>query len=358
MPHLSLRLAFALAIASTSALAACAAGSTNTFSTSTAGSGTGAGNTGTGNLGGTGGSDITVPDSGTGGEAPLNFLAYAHTGKTLYQFDPKNTSAAPVAVGDFDCYGADGPMMDLAVSKDGKIWGNTATKAYELTVQGTTVHCGSAITLDTGNGNVSFYALTFAPEGVIGTGETLIAGNTAGELWAIDTASGTLKQHGTFGKVPQTDGNGHDYPTKNQGKAWELSGDIVFLANNGKPVGFATVRDCPNPPDKVGCSTTDTLIQIDMTKLKSIGTASVTNAVRGQILESSSCSASGTTAADYEQLLGIAAWNDKVYGFSHNGAIVAIDNVDGSACRVVSSPSLYWNGAGVTTVAPVIVPPA
>jgi hypothetical protein len=318
--------------------------------------GTSSASSSSGAVTGGGGGIVTVPTDGGGGGPALDFLAYAHTGDTLYKFDPKNVTAAPIAVGQFDCNAADGSMYDIAVNKNGDIWGVTAKKAYPLTIQGGSVHCGNAITL--GDGSVTFYALTFAPEGVIGSGETLIAGNTDGELWAINTSTGALEQHGNFGKVPSTDGNGHNYDNGNVGKRWELSGDIVFLANGSKPVGFATVRDCPNPPSKTGCNLTDTLIQIDMTKLKTVGTQSVTSSVRGQILEGSGCSATGTAPEDYQQLLGIAAWNDKVYGFSQSGAIVAIDNDTAEACRLVMVSGTKWYGAGVTTIAPVVVPPA
>ena len=93
----------------------------------------------------------------------------------------------------------------------------------------------------------------------VATAGCTVAGNNAGELWAIDSG-GTLTQHGNFGTVPANDGHGHTYPAANKGQLWELSGDIVFLANGGSPVGFATVRDCPNPPSQTGCSTIDTLI--------------------------------------------------------------------------------------------------
>src|SRR5262249_40186164 len=156
-------------------------------------------------------------------------------------------------------------------------------------------------------------------------------------LHKIDTATGTLQQHGTFGKVPANDGQGNTYA--NQGKAWELSGDIVFLANNGNPVGFATVRDCPSPPDTSGCNTTHTLIEIDMTKLKTVGSQSVTLKVRGQVVKQAGCGGDPTV---YQQTLGIAAWNDKVYGFSHNGAIIEIDNKDGTACQVVNTAGIFW----------------
>lgn len=346
-----------LAFFSLAALVGCAAGTSNTFTTGTGtGSAAGGGVTNTGTGSGTtggGGGLLTLTDGGTGGSAPLDFLAYAHTGTTLFKFEPKDVNAQPVALGDFD--NTDGSMFDIAVNKNGDIWGVTGSNAYHIQVQGGVAHCATPIQI--GDGTARFYGLTFAPDGWIGTGEALIAGNTAGELWLIDTTTGTPKQHGSFGKVPNTDGNGNDYPSDPQstganttvGTPWQLSGDIVFLANGGSPVGFATVRDCVG----TACAKVDTLIQIDMTKLKSEGEQSVTQMVRGQILPKGGC---GGGPEAYQQLLGIAAWNDKVYGFSQSGSIVEIDNSDGKACQAVST-SLKWYGAGLTTTAPVQPPP-
>ncbi len=203
---------------------------------------------------------------------------------------------------------------------------------------------------------VQFYALSFAPPGVLDpVKEVLVAGNTAGELWAIDDA-GKLTLHGNFGNVPADDGNGHDYPSKHIGKRWELSGDIVFLANKGQPVGFATVRDCPNPPVNSGCNPVDTLIQIDMTKIQGASSQSITKSVRGQIVQQAGC-VDPNGQDGYGSMYGIAAWNDKIFGTTHDGAIVQINNADGTACLVKNVPETFWNGAGVTTLAPVIGPP-
>ncbi len=56
-------------------------------------------------------------------------------------------------------------------------------------------------------------------------------------------------------------------------------------------------------------------------------------------------------------MYGIAALGTKVYGFSHNGAIVDIDNTDGGACLVDFNASNLWAGAGVTTQAKIVAPP-
>jgi hypothetical protein len=315
------------------------------------GNGGGSGSLTTTTSGSGGGISTGSQSSGTAGSAPS--VIYSHTNTTLFKLDP--TSLAVTQIGDFDCIGngGDSSMTDVAVDSKGDLWGVSETHVYPLQIQGSTVHCVQQIPLNGGNGAV-FYALTFAPKGTLDpANEVLVAGNSAGELWAIDP-SGQLTQHGTFGTVPANDGNGHSY--QNAGRAWELSGDIVFLANNGQPVGFATVRDCPNPPSSSGCDTSDTLIQIDLTKLGP-GTQVVTQSVRGMVTQGSGCSMYDSHSTDFGKLYGIGAWNDKIYGFSNSGALIDIDNADGSACLVQYFAQNSWAGAGVTTVAPVMAPP-
>jgi hypothetical protein len=348
-------------------LSACAAGQNNGFTESAATQGAGGGggtsSAHSGSGGGTNASssgNFVTSGSGTGGSGggDENFVAYAHTNKVLFSIDPKAANLGITQIGTFDCIGGSGQdsaMTDLAVNQQGDIWGISYTGIYQLVIQGTTIHCAKTIPLNNAS-NVQFFGLTFAPAGVLDpTKEVLVAGNTAGELWAIDEL-GNLSQHGTFGVVPKNDGHGHTYPTANQGKPWQLSGDIVFLANNGSPVGFATVRDCPSTTPQTGCNTTDTLLEIDVSKIKTATTQSVALSVRGQIVKQPGCPDTGN-AGGYGSMYGIAAWNAKVYGFSHAGAIVEIDNTDGSACLVQNLAMDFWDGAGVTTLAPVIVPP-
>lgn len=319
---------------------------------STGGSG-GTGFGGTSN--GTGGSAGGISFGGQGGSAgaaPGPQVIYANTDTVLYKLDPQ--SFALTQIGTFDCVGGNGEdsaMTDLAVDKSLHLWGISQKAAHPLTVQGTTVHCGTPINLNNPQG-VSFYGLTFAPAGVLGSNEVLIGSNSAGQLWEID-ANGNLSEHGTFGIVPSSDGNGHSY--QNAGKPWELSGDIVFLANNGSPIGFATVRDCPNPPSSYNCDKNDTLIQINVSALKTATTQSVTQAVRGEIVPGSNCST--PTSGNLGSFYGIAALNDKVYGFSRSGQIVSVNTTDGTACLVQDYSNDKWAGAGVTTLAPVKPPP-
>ncbi len=346
-------------------LFACSGGESSPSGTSgTAGGGgqgTGGQNVGGENVGGSLFGDGGIPEAGGGGD-PGPAVIYASTDTTLFKLDPSTPNLVLTEVGKFDCIGAGAgkykAMTDIAVDKNENLWGITGHLVLPLTVQaGGVVKCGPTTVLV--NGQVgqtlpTFYALTFAPEDVITPGvEVLMAGDSAGQLWAID-AAGKTTQHGSFGKVPANDGNGHAYDPANVGKVWELSGDLVFLSNKGSPVGFATVRDCPNPPSTTGCSKTDTLIEIDMTKLAVVGSANVTKAVRGAIVKAPGCP---DAATGYGSMYGIAAWNDRVYGFSRTGLLVSMDTNKGGACLVQAYANNMFSGAGVTTLAPVLPPP-
>ncbi|MEO8874803.1 MAG: hypothetical protein ABI461_04375, partial [Polyangiaceae bacterium] len=120
----------------------------------------------------------------------------------------------------------------------------------------------------------------------------------------------------------------------------------------GSPIGFATVR--------VNTTDTDTLIQLDVSLVKP-GTSSAMKSVRGKVQQKSGCAAptTGTMPAvgfGFKSMYGIAAYQDKVYGFSHQGDIVEIDNSDGTACLLNNIGSTQFSGAGITTSAPVVAP--
>lgn len=302
---------------------------------------------------------ITTGSGGAGGGAAL---IYASTDTTLYRLDPTAPNLPLTEIGLFDCIGAAADqykaMTDIAVDQNENLWGITGHVIMPLTIAGNgVVTCGTKTNLVNGTPGQNlptFYALTMAPVGVLDpSAEVLMAADSAGKLWAID-AMGKTTQHGSFGNVPANDGNGYAYDPANVGKVWEISGDLVFLANKGNPVGFATVRDCPNPPSSTGCSKTDTLLEIDMTKLGTPGTSVVAKAVRGAILKAPGC---GDSVTAYGSMYGIAAWNDQVYGFSRTGLLVGINTNKGGACLVQDYPMFNFSGAGVTTLAPVLPPP-
>lgn len=281
----------------------------------------------------------TIDPQNDGGGTPTKTIVYAHTDETLYQLDPLKVTDPLVKVGDFDCVGkgkTDPAMTDIAVSKDGALFGVSQTGAYPLEVQGSTVHCKATWPLPS-SGTV-FYGITMAPENTVAANEVLIAANDNGELFRIDDTTGKTTQVGTLGN-------------DSTGTPWALSGDIVFLANGGNPVGFATVRTCP----KNKCIPTDTLIEIDVAKVKP-GKQSALKAVRGQTNKGTWCQ-NAASPDTFTSMFGIAAFEDKVYGFSRKGELVEIHNDDGTACLVAADPLLKFAGAGVTTTAPVKAPP-
>lgn len=292
--------------------------------------------------------------SGTGGaEGPV--LIYAHTDDTLFLLDPESDTLALTQVGKFGCVddGTIFSMTDFAVDKGEQIWGISAYAVHPLQVNGTGVACGAEIALQTPQ-DPSFYGLTFAPVGVLdATKEVLVAGNNIGQLWSINEG-GELSLRGNFDTVPPDDGHGHPY--EHPGTVFALSGDIVFLANGGNPVGFATVRDCADPTMSTTCSDDNTLIEIDVPKLANMnGNQSVRKSLRGKIVKRAGCTDDTDAAGGfYGDMYGIAAWKSKVYGFSRSGNIVEIDTTDGTACRVVPNTGLKFAGAGVTTLAPII----
>ena len=343
-------------LAASALLVACAksTGSEGLGGTTSAGGSTGGATTSMG--GSTGGSLIGGMD--TGGAPPETPpTIYVHTIDTLFQGDPSKPDLGLTQVGKMDCIGGAGQdtsMTDIAVSATGDLWGISKTNVYKLEIAGSVVKCTQTIPL-LNPPDVRFYGLTFAPKGVIDPDkEVLIAGNTAGELWQVDT-NGALTQRGTLGTVPVNDGNGHTYP--NSGKQWELSGDLVFLENNGNPAGFATVRDCPNPPSTLDCDPIDTLVELNVPKLKTATTQSVVKSLRGQLVKTPGCAGAD---AGYGAVFGITAWKDKVYGFSRAsstlGYALSINNDTGTAC-VIKSYDAPWSGAGITTIAPVDIPP-
>jgi hypothetical protein len=305
---------------------------------------TGATTSSTTGMGGT----TTTTSTGAGGGAPV--LVYAHDATRLFTMDPSQPATPVTEIGTFDCVGGasqDPMMLDFAVSSQGALWGVSARYAYQFTIAGTTVHCGAPVTLGLAAGSMLF-GLSFAPAGVIGGTESLVGADTAGNLWAVDTASGALTQHGTFGTVPANDGHGHTYA--NAGQAWELSGDLVFTEDAGSAIAFATVRDCPTPPSDTGCNATDTLIELDVSQIQAATTGSVTLVVLGQVVKSATCNDPANTS--YGRLYGIAAYGDQILGFSHSGAIVSLSSADGSGCLVQSYATDLWSGAGITDVGP------
>ncbi|MFO0662343.1 MAG: hypothetical protein U0174_00240 [Polyangiaceae bacterium] len=278
-------------------------------------------------------------DGGTeaGGPATETVL-YANTDTELFSLNPSAPNVAPKSLGKFDCIGQGGAvaMTDIGVAKDGTIYGISQVAAYPLkpSADGKTVHCEETWPLPA---NSRFYGLTMAPVNTVNAEETLIAANEAGELYSIDAQSGKTTKVGNLGK-------------DNQNNPFNLSGDIVFLANGGNPVGFATVRACP----KNKCQEFDTLIELNVSAIKP-GASSVLKSIRGVLNLATSCKKSGIPT-QFGSVYGVAAYGDKVYGFTRDGYSIEISNQNGDTCMLGSSTTMKFAGAGVTTMATVVAP--
>jgi hypothetical protein len=283
---------------------------------------------------------------------------YAHTNTKLYAVDSKDLSQV-TDLGTFLCLNPAGTksMTDIAVDKAGKLYGVAQDAVFlDMKIGPAGVDCGKRVDLTNPSGKI--FGASMAPVGSLYPDrEALLIADSSGDIYDVDTTTGAIRGVGNFGNVP----NAAPYLTTTRGKPWALSGDIVFLANNGSPIAFATVRDCPTSG---ACNTVDTLIQIDPKKLTGPN-SNVTISVRGQIKKASNCNDPGNDS--YGSIYGVAAFDDNIIGFgraSSGGAqsafIVKINNRNGQACGIADVGAQVgggWAGAGVTTVVNVVAPP-
>jgi len=342
-----MRITILAGLAGAALIVACGGTANPGFASSGSGSGSGGSGSGSGN-GSSGGNSSGGSSSGSfgsssggasssgGNGAPL---IYAHTDSELYSMDP--TSHQLSDIGPFtDGSGSTPVITDLAVDGNDQVWVNSETAIYKATVPAGTGPV--SITLQTQLGtSTKFYALGFTPAGVLGSGESLIAGDSAGNLYYVDTSSAntTPLNLGGFGAAPS-------------GGKFELSGDVMFYSANGAARGLATVRAC-----KSSCSTTDDyLVEVDIAALQlAFQSKSQAPSLLKQIL--------GSAGTGYGRLFGIGAWGSEVYAFSREGSsgsppaqLVQVGSGgSGSVLQSFGSITGGWSGAGVTTKATVTV---
>ncbi len=326
------------------AAAACGGSSTPGFALSADGgvsSSSGSGSSGSTSSGGStssssGGSFGDGGSSSSGGNGPT--LIYAHTDTELYSMDP--TSHVLTDIGPFsDGSGKTPTITDLAVDGEGNVWVNSESTVYKAAMPtGTgTVNITASTQLGT---STSFYALGFTPAGTLESGESLIAGDSKGDLYYVDQAGAAAPQNlGSFGPAPG-------------GGTYELSGDVVFYSLNGSARGLATVRACKSSSS---CTETDdVLVEVDIGALQQAYTSKTpsTNLLQQAL-------GNGTT---YGRLFGVGAWGSSVYAFSRasgsslEAQLIQID-ASGNGTSLQSFPAITagWSGAGVTTKAQVTV---
>lgn len=295
--------------------------------------------------------DVLPPTDAT---AATPAKVYANTDKDLYQMDPATKAVTRIGsfVGPAGAAFTD-TMTDVAVNADGKLWGCSVGKVFELTLpsSGTgDVVATQKVSIPTG---LRFYALAFAPKDVLGPSEELIGGDAAGDIYWIPT-TGAPTKIGGFGTVAAGDpGLG------SAGNFWQLSGDIAFFLNDGAPIGLATLRPCTTDGDPSTCKNgNDVVVEIDVAALSK---KSASSNLKKRFI--------GSSGTGFGRLYGVGAWGDKVYAFqrvSTSGGVttallVEVSLADGKGTKVLDFPEVAtakngWSGAGVTTSAKVFIP--
>ena len=237
------------------------------------------------------------PDGGGGsGSAGDGTFVYAHTASALYRIDPD--SLAVTQIGPFKWPGTADQMTDIAVDKTGGIVGVSETKVYKI--DPATAAC---TLLSSGLGG-AFNGLSFVPADTVGaTGDDILVGTRGddGIVNRIDPMTGAVTAIG------------------NMGGTFTSSGDLVAI------VSFGTVQTT------VG-STSDVLAR----------------------LAPNTFAATAVGSTGHEGIFGLAFWKGKVFGFTEAGEFLTIDPMTGAATVVQRGGPAWW-GAGVTTVAPVLL---
>lgn len=255
--------------------------------------------------------------SGTGGDAPAadDSRVYAHSGTILYKVDTTDLSTsqigalAPLAMNGSGSNAVPDKVNDIAIDKDHHMTGVGAKTLYEIDPE-----TGAILSSKPLVGGTTYASLSYIPSPA---GDILITADKQGDVWQIDTATGTATKVGNYGKV------GSD--------AIVSSGDIVGIQGLGV---FATVD-----VGTMGSDTNDYLAKIDPD-----------NGYKATII------GSGT---GYNRIFGLAFWAGKLYGFvdntdTHTGQIITIDPTSGLGGQAPQNGAVEWYGAGVETTAPII----
>jgi hypothetical protein len=131
---------------------------------------------------------------GDGSSSSTPAVVYAATQSQMYRIDQQTLLESTVMplcsnVGGFQ-------ISDLAVSSTGQIFvSDMASPGFQLA--DATGNCTLIRTLA-----VRMYGLAFVPPGVMGPSEQLLGAGDNGNLYRVDTATGTLQLVGPFGNQP------------------------------------------------------------------------------------------------------------------------------------------------------------
>lgn len=273
------------------------------------------------------------PDLATGRPAPREGDIFLHSAFTLYRFAP--LAKTVTEVGAFDCMladqsgSADSGMHDLAVDRDGRLFGvakvggqaeGAAQDHVIVSVAPESGRCWKELVLDRRlvdpKGTLEVRGLSFLPRGTLDPNEdTLVALEIGGAYLRVDlrarkaTVLGSLNQGGAPGR-------------------WLTKGaDLVSIEGAGT---FSTAKQ--------GGMDEERLVALDPQ----------TGAVTRDL---------GALAGALTTFGGLGYWGGTLFGFTTEGRIMAIDPGTARTTLVVAlAPAgARYDGAAVTTIAPIIV---
>jgi hypothetical protein len=261
-----------------------------------------------------GGLDVRDPGDGglvadasedTGGPLPGKAAVYAHSASTLYKLDPETLKVTEIGPFADSKGGSIGDMTDIALDKDGVMFGVTFEAVYRIDYKAAP-KCTKLATLST-----MFNGLTMVPAGTIDPAKEVLVGVSNDGGWhRIDVPAGatsaTVTRLGSYGSSLGSSGD-----------SVGIIGDAVYSTVTG--LGFS-----------------DHVITVDPKTgkmIKDVGDTGVTG------------------------LYGVGYWGGTMYGFASSGSLYSIDLKTGKATAIPLSggPSDGWWGAGVTTAAPITI---
>lgn len=253
--------------------------------------------------------DAAIDGSGIDGEEVDFSKVYAHSGQNLYRLD--TVTLLPVLIGPFNL--GTTSITDIAVDKNDRMLGITLDDIYTIDIA--TGAATLLIALPETAPNLS--SLSFVPTDINNPDgpERLVAADSEGDVLEIDQTTGVTTVLGNYGV------------TAAGGLQIRSSGDIVAIAGFGIYATVTVGEPFSNP---------DYLAQIDPTSW------------------AATLIGGGTP---HDKIFGLGYWRNKLYGFidtgTDMGSIVEL-NVNTGVASPVSSGTIQWYGAGVTTDAPVI----
>ncbi|MCO4745568.1 MAG: hypothetical protein KC912_12320 [Proteobacteria bacterium] len=212
---------------------------------------------------------------------------YAHTSTSLYDVDPE-TGVTAFLANFHDASGTVEGFVDIAIDLDGYLWGGTFDDLYKIEPR-------SGLVTRVCSLDIQPYAMTFGPNGV------LYAGGNDSRIVEVNTSNCSTSLL--------------------VDSSYTTSGDLV-----GLPDGFLywTVRSS----GASGNSEKDELVQVDPDN--------------------------GDTRwmgiIDADGLYGVGYADERLYGFSSDGKIVAINPANAQTELLQTSDSISWWGATTNPV--------